>query len=368
MASRRAAPRLIEAIADEPKSILDRLRANLVHADQLGNLPKPEPLIADVLDAGSFASLFGPSGAGKSFVAIDWSLSIATGTWWLRRHQVQQGPVLYIVGEGSFGLDARITAWQTHQHGQARGDLSFLVQPVNLLNPAWSTGLVELARELQPVLIVVDTLSRSMPGGNENASEDMTRIVDAADRLRNTVGACVLLVHHTGKDLSAGSRGHSSLKGALDTEIKCEGSDHTVTLRAEKQRNHPDGHVIERLQLVPVGDSCALEASTTAAPPTTPTSPPKTEPPSTPSPPSRYQAVSPSPNGAKRPSQRLVSAKDHSHATAVDCSTPARSLTSVHRSDLATSPPPSITLVSARCHDTGSRMVSPGITPLRGDT
>ena len=69
-------------------------------------------------------------------------------------------------------------------------------------------------------LIVIDTLSRVMAGGNENAPEDMGALVRNIDRLRDETGGAVLLVHHSGKDLSRGARGHSLLRAATDTESR----------------------------------------------------------------------------------------------------------------------------------------------------
>ena len=69
------------------------------------------------------------------------------------------------------------------------------------------------------VLVVFDTLSRSMPGGDENKSEDMTTVIGAADAIRDEFGATCAVVHHSGKDSDLGARGHSSLFGAADTVI-----------------------------------------------------------------------------------------------------------------------------------------------------
>jgi hypothetical protein len=69
-------------------------------------------------------------------------------------------------------------------------------------------------------LIVVDTLARAMAGGDENSSEDMGALISGADAIREATGAHVSLVHHSGKDGAKGARGHSSLRGAVDTEIE----------------------------------------------------------------------------------------------------------------------------------------------------
>jgi hypothetical protein len=73
-------------------------------------------------------------------------------------------------------------------------------------------------------MIVVDTLSVTFGGGNENAPEDMGAYVRNILRFRDVTGAAVCVVHHCGKDASRGMRGHSALLGALDAELAVEGS------------------------------------------------------------------------------------------------------------------------------------------------
>jgi hypothetical protein len=83
------------------------------------------------------------------------------------------------------------------------------------------------------VWLIVDTLARALAGGDENTSGDMGRIVGAADILRTVTEAHFTFTHHTGKDAARGARGHSSLRGATDTEIEIGKS----SLVATKQRD-----------------------------------------------------------------------------------------------------------------------------------
>ena len=43
--------------------------------------------------------------------------------------------------------------------------------------------------------------------------------------IRTAAGCCVLIVHHSGKNIEAGARGNSALKGAMDTEVELLGDD-----------------------------------------------------------------------------------------------------------------------------------------------
>jgi putative DNA primase/helicase len=69
-------------------------------------------------------------------------------------------------------------------------------------------------------MVIFDTLSRSIPGGDENKAEDMTMTVKAADYLRDRFGAATVYVHHSGKDPEKGARGHSALFAAADLVLR----------------------------------------------------------------------------------------------------------------------------------------------------
>ena len=83
----------------------------LLTRSALRQLPKPEPLIDNVLDQGTVALLYGKWGTYKSFIALDWAASVATGRAWQGR-PTEQRRVLYIAAEGAFGLNGRIDAWE----------------------------------------------------------------------------------------------------------------------------------------------------------------------------------------------------------------------------------------------------------------
>jgi len=86
----------------------------------------------------------------------------------------------------------------------------------------------------RPTLIIIDTLARSFGPGDENSTTDMGAFVKACDRLRAETGACVLVVHHTGKDVEKGARGSTALTGAADCiiAVKRRGDSLTVMNRA----------------------------------------------------------------------------------------------------------------------------------------
>lgn len=235
---------------------LDVLRSRLVNREQLRDLPRPGYLVDKVLPAGCVALLYGRPGVGKSFLATDWACSIATRCWWLGR-EVVEGPVLYVVAEGAFGIDPRIAAWEQARNIAEVKGVQWLRGAVNLLDKGWVGGLVDLAGELQPVLTVVDTLARCLVGGDENSAKDVGMAIDAVDRVRQTTMGTVLVVHHASRD-GGNARGSSALDGAADTIIEVRASGDTgMKLVCEKQKDDqpfPDIFV----ERVKVGDSCAI--------------------------------------------------------------------------------------------------------------
>lgn len=244
------------ADAEAEPSFADRFRARIVYGDAIKDIPPPAPLVAGVLDLNTLALLYGPSGCTKTFIALDLALSVATRTWWHGR-AVEAGPVLYVVAEGLGGIGARVDAWQRQRQVWKAGETSWLPMAVNMLDPLAVDGLVEVVREIRPRLVVLDTFARCMVGGDENTARDVGTAVENAERLRRACGGCILLVHHSGKDVEAGARGSSALRAAVATELECRHAEGITTLKQMKQRDHEADEPM-RLTLAPVGDSCAF--------------------------------------------------------------------------------------------------------------
>jgi hypothetical protein len=196
------------------------------------------PLIESYLEQHAFSVTYGESNTGKTFVALDMAFHIATGRPW-NGMSVEQGAVVYIAAEGGKGIRKRIAALKKH-HGVDKAPIAVVPCSINLLGRnSDATALIALIDQAalamtQPVkLVVIDTLARAMSGGNENASEDMGNLVRAADKIRAGSGAHVMMIHHSGKDASKGSRGHSSLRAATDTEFEIADG----RLHVKKQRD-----------------------------------------------------------------------------------------------------------------------------------
>jgi hypothetical protein len=214
-----------------------------------------EWLVQGVIPQRSFVALYAPPASFKSFVALDIAECIATGRPFLGNQIAKQGAVLYIAGEGHGGIGTRIKALKIH-HGTPEGTpVYFLRRQVNLRSS--KTDLQDLVAaiddlkavgEIEFEMIIIDTLARAFGGGNENASEDMGAFITAAGAIQGKYECSLLVVHHAGKDATKGLRGHSSLLGAVDTEleiIRIEGAQPPKgILHISKQKDGEDGQRI----------------------------------------------------------------------------------------------------------------------------
>jgi len=225
------------------------------------NTPK---LIHGLLSSHGLTTLYGPPNAGKSFIALSMALAIATGSEWAG-HKTTKTAVVYVAAEGLEGIINRVAALHEHA-GVHEAPLYLLTRPVDFLHS--DTDLLELVTAIRKIedrervtvgLVIVDTLCRAMAGGDENSSTDMGAFVKNMDSLRNILNSVVLLIHHTGKDVDRGARGHSSLRGAVDSEIKV--NDGRITF--EKQRDMEKGNAIPfSLKVVELGEDDTGEALT----------------------------------------------------------------------------------------------------------
>jgi hypothetical protein len=190
-------------------------------------------VVKGMLQRRSYASIYGAPGEGKTFIALDLAYHVAAGREW-HGHKVHAGPTLYLAYEGTGGFVKRARAVCQH-YGEANVPLYIASASFNLRELPGRAALGEMIATLpaKPVLVVVDTFARALTGGDENSAQDVGAFNAAVAALIESTGACVLIVHHSGKDKSKGARGSSALLAALDTEIEIgEG-----VIAARKQRD-----------------------------------------------------------------------------------------------------------------------------------
>ena len=225
-----------------------------------------EWLIEGVIPQGSFTALYGPPGSFKSFIALDIAEAIATGRSWMGRTVNKTGAVLYLAGEGFGGIGARIKACKMHHQTEDGAPIYIVRHQLNLRSSAEDFNALMMAvvmlveqTGMEFSLAIVDTLARAFGGGNENSSEDMGAFITAMGKVQEFLNCALMVLHHSGKDAAKGLRGHSSLLGAVDTELELLRFDEQMkgVLTISKQKDGADnerfGFEMVEVEIRPAG-------------------------------------------------------------------------------------------------------------------
>jgi len=204
--------------------LLKRALAPVVHYKPL-DLSKPAPpvdwLVDGLLVSGEATVLSADSGTGKSWFHMQLCLAVAgddEDTFLglpLRKH----GNVLVVDEENPEDLvRQRLEALGiTPKHWERLQYLNYA--GVDLANEP--DKLLEQALDLDPVLIVLDSLSRVALGVEENSNTDMSKLFRRGIiPLARETGAHVLTIHHTTKDGGTSPRGAGAIKAAADEAIQ----------------------------------------------------------------------------------------------------------------------------------------------------
>jgi len=178
----------------------------------------------------------------------------------------QTGAVLYLAGEGFGGIGARIKACKLHHQTEDGAPIYIVRHQLNLRSSAEDfnalmLAVVQLVEQtgMEFSLAIVDTLARAFGGGNENSSEDMGAFITAMGKVQEFLKCALMVLHHSGKDAAKGLRGHSSLLGAVDTELELLRFDEQLkgVITISKQKDGADnerfGFEMVEVQIRPAG-------------------------------------------------------------------------------------------------------------------
>jgi hypothetical protein len=238
---------------------------------------KDEPvewLVESIIPKRAFVALFAPPASWKSFIALDLAEAIATGREWMGYKIPKKGAVLFISGEGHGGMGARVKACKIQNNSPDGANLYVIRAQINIRSSqedfdALTSAINELVAQIDEPLeiIILDTLMR-MSGGNfnENSSEDMGGFIAQTGKLQQLYNCALMVIHHSGKHIK-GLRGHSSLLGAVDTELEIQRQDSVINsadpsvignavLNVSKQKDGADSIVVGiEIVLVEIGTS-----------------------------------------------------------------------------------------------------------------
>lgn len=220
--------------------VFAELESALLDRDALDSLPPVTPLIDGLLDLESESWMIGAAGSFKSFVALDMAIHVLLGLPW-RGQAVTQSKVLYMAAEGAKGVTKRIKAWELAYGHRVEG-IKVLPMPVQVKNAQYWRMFTRLCVAEGAKFVVLDTQARITVGMDENSNGEMGILTEAVRYLKERTGACVLVVHHTGRN-GGDARGASAIDGAQDTELRVERTskhdklDRTASLSIDKSKD-----------------------------------------------------------------------------------------------------------------------------------
>jgi hypothetical protein len=232
--------------------------------------PRKRWLVQNFLGVGEMSAIYGMPGTAKSALAGDLGAHVAAGLPWFGR-QVSQGAVLYIAAERAKLVERRMAAWHLH-HGIDDIPLGVVPKSIDLRSDRIDAdSVIECCDRLQktfghdPRLVIIDTLSRVLAGGDENAPRDMGHLVANLAHVQEGTGAHVLVIHHVPQG-QLRLRGHGSLLGSMDTTVALEkSSSGSVTATIDKNNDGPEGQAIAfRLEAIELYRDPETDDTTTA--------------------------------------------------------------------------------------------------------
>lgn len=218
---------------------------NVAFADELDHeFTPPDEIVEGLITAGDGSMMYGDSNSGKTFFAIDLGCAVARGVRWMGK-RTEKGLVIYLAAESPASVRTRLQAYQRH-HGVKVPNFAIVQSPIDLFDGNADTDkLIQLVRQIEHEkgqrvrLLIGDTLARLSAGANENAGQDMGLVVRRFDRIRAESKAHFMIIHHSGKNASAGSRGWSGLRAAIDTEVEITDTPTGKCAEITKQRDLP---------------------------------------------------------------------------------------------------------------------------------
>lgn len=188
-------------------------------ADIVNEEDSPRWLIDQLWGASAVGVIGGAPKCSKTWLALDMSVSVATGTPCLGRYAVPEpGPVLAYLAEDSLSIvRERVEGIARHRN------LSLDSVPMHVITAATlrldrephRSQLEETARRLRPRLLLLDPLVR-LHGIDENNAGEVAELLAYFRSLQRELDLAVVLVHHTRKNAAGGTAAGLGLRGSSD--------------------------------------------------------------------------------------------------------------------------------------------------------
>jgi hypothetical protein len=221
-------------------------------------------LCEPILPRGRAVATFSPAKVGKSLLALDVAGRLATGQRCLDHRAGDPLDVVY--------LDLEMTEDDVYERLEDMGygpetDFSHLhyyllpnLPPLD--TPNGGQVLLQIVRKHRAALVIVDTTSRVLSGG-ENDADTLRAFYQFTGLSLKGEGCTVWRLDHAGKDLARGQRGTSAKADDVDLVWELTTRDSGLRLRATHRRQ---GWVPELVDLVKLEDPLRHERAAQSVP------------------------------------------------------------------------------------------------------
>jgi hypothetical protein len=234
-------------VLERPASLAERKPLFVLYADLKEQTASKPWLVHSMFGCGEMSAVYGAPGCGKGVGVEDMALHIAAGLPWHGR-PVTRGAVVYIALERKKLVERRAIAFRI-KHGKP--DLPFAIAGgiYDFRNRDTAKQIADICQQVEEqtgepmVLVIIDTVSRALAGGDENSPKDMGALVTTTALLQDATGAHVLWVHHIPHD-SDRLRGHGALLGAVDTTVSVTRSGNVRTMTVVKANDSDEGESV----------------------------------------------------------------------------------------------------------------------------
>jgi predicted transcriptional regulator len=253
-----------EEILPTKLPLVDLYESQTYKAERVFDLPRPRYVVPKLLLENSIATIYGQKGNGKTHYSLALALAIARGDEW-NGHKLKPRPVFYLVGEGSSSVVERLEAWRlfTGENLPENFETGHLQPAPQLLVLEQLDGFIKLLqrREWSSGVVFLDTFQTATVGLDEISGREMGEAIEALKVIARETNSTVIIIHHAGKNLERGQRGHSSLGASVETEIEVSTDSNSGSIKAKvvKMRTAPDGwdtsYKLELISLPPLANN-----------------------------------------------------------------------------------------------------------------
>lgn len=225
-------------------------------------VPRPE-LVRDTMPRTGVGFIGGQSGSWKTFFSIHSATCFMTGESLAGRDIERTGGVVYLAAEGEGTIEGRLKARRTRLE-RPDADLPFylLTELGAVADPAGYKALKDRLKNAADdmrsrfnvplVALIIDTVAAAgfIAEDKENDPGAWQKVFDGLQPISKELDCVIILVHHAGKNASAGLRGSSNARAGADFALMlaCERDEITGLtanhyLHLAKSRDAPEGPI-----------------------------------------------------------------------------------------------------------------------------